>query len=92
MPTPSRMAPCLAGGIIAIVLLLAPGAAPARAAPPSFRSALPLLASCDDGFSIRKFMSGLNRRDRVVQLCVGVMCLALFILCKKFNDESPRAR
>ena len=49
----------------------------------------PLLAkSQDDGsFSIHKLLAGLNRRERIVQFCAGVMCLALFILCKKFNED-----
>jgi hypothetical protein len=38
-----------------------------------------------EGFSWRKFFTGLETRSRVVQVCVVVMCLALFILMKKFT-------
>jgi hypothetical protein len=58
---------------------------PATAAPPVPG---PLLASSDDGsFSVHKLLAGLNRRERIVQFCAGVMCLALFILCKKLNED-----
>jgi hypothetical protein len=88
MQDPSRTG-CLYAGVLAASLVLAALAAPApvRAASPASHVALPL-ASSDDGFSIRKFLSGLSRRDRVVQVCVAVMCLALFILCKKFSEDS----
>jgi hypothetical protein len=81
----------LLAGIVAASLMLVGLAAPTpvQAAPPSTHSTL-LLASSDDSFSIRKFLSGFNRRDRVVQLCVGTMCLALLILCKKFSAEPLR--
>jgi hypothetical protein len=89
MNAPFRTGPRLLGGLLAALLLLATAAAPApaRAAAPAGRVAVPLAAG--DGFSISSFLSGLSRRERVVQFCFGVMCLALFILCKKF-DEHPR--
>jgi hypothetical protein len=60
---------------------------PATAAPPAPGPG-PLLASSDDGsFSVHKLLAGLNRRERIVQFCAGVMCLALFILCKKLNED-----
>jgi hypothetical protein len=78
----------LAAGVLVVLLLLATAVAPApvRAVEPA---ALPLAAADDNSFTVRRFFSGLNRRERVVQLCVGVMCIALFILCKKFSEE-PR--
>jgi hypothetical protein len=78
-------------GVLAVVLLLAGAATPARAEASGGAAAVPLLASSDDNsFSVKKFLSGLNRRERVVQVCVCVMCLALFILCKKFSEEPRR--
>jgi hypothetical protein len=76
--------------VAAVVLLIGTAATPAPAAAPRGGAAMPLVAAGDDSFSVRKFLSGLNRRERVVQLCVGVMCLALFILCKKFSEEQRR--
>jgi hypothetical protein len=75
--------------LYATLLLFAVLAAPlpAPAATPALRP-MPLLAERDDGsFSIHKLLAGLNRRERIVQFCAGVMCLALFILCKKFNED-----
>jgi hypothetical protein len=75
-------------GLYATLLIVASLAAPATAAPPAFRPAPLLAKSQDDGsFSIHKLLAGLNRRERIVQFCAGVMCLALFILCKKFNED-----
>jgi hypothetical protein len=42
-----------------------------------------------DGWSISRLISGLNNRTRIVQFCVAVMCLALFILCKKLVPSEP---
>lgn len=36
---------------------------------------------------ISEYFSGLARRDRVIQVCVVVMCLALAILMKKFGPN-----
>ncbi len=58
-----------------------PGSEPARAI-------LTPVAWGEDVFNIRHFFSGLNRRDRVVQFCAIVMCLALFILMKKFDARN----
>jgi hypothetical protein len=44
----------------------------------------PLLAG-----GVSSFLSGLTNRTRVIQVCVVVMCLALFILLKKFTDDEP---
>jgi hypothetical protein len=80
----------LYSGILSVSLAFAAFAAPApaRAAPSAIHVSLPPASAGDDGFSVRRFFSGFNRRERVVQLCVGVMCLALFILCKKFSEDS----
>lgn len=40
--------------------------------------------------SITKAFEGLATRSRVIQVCVVTMCLALFILMKKFADVGPR--
>jgi hypothetical protein len=90
MHTASRTRPWFFGGILAAGLLVTGAVVPVRAAAPPVPAAVPLIASSDDSFSIRKFMSGLNRRERVVQVCVGTMCLALFILCKKFTEGPAR--
>lgn len=34
-----------------------------------------------------KYFSGLATRSRVVQICVVTMCVALFILMKKFSSD-----
>lgn len=36
-----------------------------------------------DGWSIRKVLGLVNNRTRVIQACVALMCLALFIMIKK---------
>jgi hypothetical protein len=72
---------------LAALLLLAASATPsaARAEAPARRPS-PALVADGDGFSVHKLVSGLSRRDRVVQFAAAVMCLALFILCKKFGE------
>ncbi|MFO0846188.1 MAG: hypothetical protein U0797_28060 [Gemmataceae bacterium] len=40
--------------------------------------------------TITKAFEGLATRSRVIQVCVVTMCLALFILMKKFADVGPR--
>jgi hypothetical protein len=76
-------------GLVTVVLAVALSTgvclAPACAAMPAPG---PLFAgNSDEGFSVHRLMSSMNRRERVVQLCVGVMCLALFILCKKISED-----
>ena len=46
-----------------------------------FACAEPALAGFSD------ITSSLARRDRVIQVCVIVACLALFILMKKFGPD-----
>jgi hypothetical protein len=36
------------------------------------------------GLGLGRFFTGVGSRSRVVQVCVVVMCLALFILMKKW--------
>jgi hypothetical protein len=36
------------------------------------------------------FVSGLSNRARAIQVAIVLMCLALFILMKKFADTGPR--
>ena len=45
--------------------------------------AAPLLAESTSRWSWRKLLAGLNSRTRIIQFCVVVMCLALFILMRK---------
>jgi hypothetical protein len=35
------------------------------------------------------FFSGLASRARVVQVCVVAMCIALFVIMKKFDEGNP---
>jgi hypothetical protein len=51
----------------------------ARAASPA--------ATSGDGFSVGRLFKGLDRRERVIQFSVGAMCLALLILCKRFDGD-----
>ncbi len=85
MYKPRRTLRPLRKALLAAFLAVATAAAPARAASPC-ALAPPLAASRDDDYSVKRFISGLNRRDRVVQFSAAVMCLALFILCKKFGE------
>jgi hypothetical protein len=90
MDTTTRMLLRSRSLVVLAVLFLTLAASPpaVRAVTPAGQVALPLAASDDNNYSIRKFFAGMNRRERVVQLCVAVMCLALFILCKKFTDDA----
>jgi hypothetical protein len=77
------------GLFVAAVLLLA--ARPARAAaapePAGVTAAAPAFAEV----SIKQFFTSSNSRDRIIQLCVLCMMLALFILLKKFvADPAPQ--
>jgi hypothetical protein len=65
--------------LLALLLLAFPS--PAQAADPG----RPPFASW-----ITRHFSGLATRSRVVQVCVVSMCLALFILMKKFDGAEPR--
>lgn len=48
-----------------------------------------LLLAAEPAFAgVGDFLRGLARRDRVIQVCVVVACLALFILLKKFDGGS----
>jgi hypothetical protein len=42
-----------------------------------------LLLADDDGWSLKHLFKNANSRTRVIQVCVGIMCLALVILMKK---------
>jgi hypothetical protein len=41
------------------------------------------LLAADEGWSFKHLFRGFNERSRIVQVCVVVMCLALFIIMKK---------
>lgn len=49
-----------------------------------------LAADAHAGFGT--YFSGMATRSRVVQVCVGAMALALFILMKKFTPHEPWPR
>jgi hypothetical protein len=59
-----------------------PGQAPAATASGGPGRATVLFA---ERSTWRKFFTGLTSRERVVQICLVAMCLALFILMKKFR-------
>jgi hypothetical protein len=79
-------------GVCCLLLLgfLTPAAQGAAAAPHApltcqetpATSGLCILAE-DDGWSFKHLFRGFNNRSRVVQVCVVVMALGLFILMKK---------
>jgi hypothetical protein len=54
---------------------------------PSLTTSVPALlaeeATTDNSWSIRKVFALVNNRTRVIQVCVALMCFALFILIKK---------
>jgi hypothetical protein len=51
-------------------------------------AALVLFFSAEPAFAgVSDFLRGMARRDRVIQVCVVAMCLALFILMKKFGPS-----
>jgi hypothetical protein len=78
----------LLGPLVLLLSLTMP--LPALAGPVTHSAgAVPLLLAEEDGggkrWSVGKLLSGLNTRARVVQVCVVVMALALFILIKKLT-------
>jgi hypothetical protein len=78
LPRTSWLAHFLA---VAVLLL----AAPARAEAPPPTDAGPVFA---EGQTLKSYFGGNNSRDRVVQVSVVVMALALFILLKKFVPDA----
>jgi hypothetical protein len=70
--------------LVVVVLLVWP--TPVSAAEPS---SSPVFAGWFSKMFNRLF-EGLATRSRVIQVCVVTMCLALFILMKKFADVGPR--
>jgi hypothetical protein len=52
-------------------------------APAAAVSAAPVFA--DNEYSITRFLKSISNRNRVVQLCVVCMLLALFIIIKKLD-------
>jgi hypothetical protein len=81
-------------GLPLLALLLLGGfaaaapAAPTPTARPAAVAAAPALLA--DGFSVKSLFSGFNSRARVVQLCVVMMALALFIMMRKFTGGGGR--
>jgi hypothetical protein len=75
--------------LLALTLLFAPAAAPAapaQAAQLAVTRAAPEAAVAPyepRAAGLGTYFSGLNNRTRIVQFCVIVMCIALFILMKK---------
>jgi hypothetical protein len=83
------------GGLALLAFLLlgtfAP-AAPAAPAParPAAVAAAAAPAVWAEGFSLKGYFSGFGSRTRVIQLCVVAMCLALFIMMRKFTGGGGR--
>jgi hypothetical protein len=77
--------PLLAAACLVVVILLA-WPTPVSAAEPS---PSPVFAGWFSKM-FSKVFEGLATRSRVIQVCVVTMCLALFILMKKFADVGPR--
>jgi hypothetical protein len=46
-----------------------------------------LLAAAPAEAGIGAWLSGFATRSRVIQICIFVMCLALFVMMKKFTDR-----
>ena len=61
-------------------------AAPAHADTPRSTSVRPVFADS----SLRTLFSGASARDRIIQVCILCMALALFILMKKLVPETYR--
>src|ERR1700722_9538895 len=75
------------GGVLVAVLLLC-SAPPARAEAPSATTAGAVFA---EARSFTSFISNGSARDRVVQIAVLCMAVALFILMKKFAPDGSTA-
>ncbi len=77
--------------LVALALLAAAGApAQARPAPPT-PTPTPVLAAVAPTFaedvSFTRWLRGYLNRNHIVQICVVMMLLALFIIIKKFNGH-----
>ena len=86
----SRTAPLVA--LVTAIALLVMSPAPACAADGGAAagaqcSARPLLLAESGGWSISTFFASLNNRTRIIQFCTIVMCLALYILMRKFTPQ-----
>jgi hypothetical protein len=75
--------------LVALALVAAAGApAQARPAPPTPTVALAAAApTFADDVSFTRWLRGYLNRAHIVQLCVVMMLLALFIIIKKFNGH-----
>jgi hypothetical protein len=75
--------------LVALALLAAAGApAQARTAPPTPTPALAAAApTFADDVSFTRWLRGYLNRNHIVQICVVMMLLALFIIIKKFNGH-----
>jgi hypothetical protein len=99
MTSPDRLLSAACPTLAAALLLLAAPAADARptaaaAGAPAWSAAAPAAVpfAADEGsgtWSYRRFIASLGSRTGVVRLCVIVMCLALFILMRKFAPPGP---
>ncbi len=85
-----------AGALVLLLVLLVPAPAaargPATASAPVLAAGVPLVfAEAEEGggsrYTWRKLTTGLASRSRVVQVCIVVMAIALFILMKKLTPE-----
>jgi hypothetical protein len=59
----------------------------ARPAPAAEAPRVPVLVADGDGWGVGKVLGRFRTRTGVVQLCMGCMALALFILMRKFADH-----
>ena len=77
----------LAGGFFVVALLLFTAAPSRAAAPPESAPTTRAVSVFAEG-SLRSFFTGGSARDRIVQICVLCMALALFILMKKLAPDA----
>ena len=89
---PATGLPRLGGLVLLAFLLLGPcaGTAPAARPVPAAVAAAAPAPVLAEGFSLKGYFSGFGSRARVIQLCVVTMCLALFILMRKFTAGGGR--
>jgi hypothetical protein len=78
------------GRSVRIFLLLIAGLLPAAGpAPAAEVPRAAVFAADDDGWGVRKVMARFRTRTGVIQLAIGCMAVALFIMMRKFADP-PR--
>jgi hypothetical protein len=83
----------LAGACLWLALAgLFAGGTPLRASPaPRAHVARPVATASSEGWSMGRVWAHFRTRSGVIQLCIGAMAFALFILMRKLDDGPPRA-